>query len=159
MYSIDLSVCAFDSSLFVILFIRVQMYKGKPSELGKADQFVFHIGTIGRVMDRVEAMRFKIDFDENFKKVEADIETQSQACEEVKGSQKFKSLLKYCLLIGNKLNEGSSKGGASGFTLKALQKFTITKNNKGARIHLLFIQLALVFQRSHTNKNARYDRA
>ena len=76
-------------------------------------------------------MRFKIDFDENFKKVEGDIQTQAMACNEIKNSEQFKSLLKYCLLIGNKLNEGSSKGGASGFTLKALQKFTITKNNKG----------------------------
>ncbi|KAG1347871.1 putative Formin-like protein 17 [Cocos nucifera] len=66
------------------------------------------------------------------------------SCEEIRGSDKLKEIMKKILYLGNTLNQGTARGSAIGFRLDSLLKLTDTRatNNKMTLMHYLCKVLA-----------------
>lgn len=63
------------------------------------------------------------------------------SCKQVLSSNNLARLLQRMLAVGNIMNQGTRRGGASGFTLDSLIKMV---NTKGIYCMLLFISLVFV---------------
>ena len=99
--------------------------------LGKAEHFILAISDIALLKQRLDLMELQCTFDPDAKSLEEDLQVMSCACAEVKNSTHFPKLLKLVLKLGNALNEGSNKGGATGFRIGGLLKLAQTKTNQG----------------------------
>ena len=89
---------------------------------------------------RLRSFIFKSRFQETQDEIRVDLVAGTQACIDVRNSEKFQKLLEILLLVGNFMNSGSANLEASiGFDMKFLPKFYSTKTNDNSRtlLHLL----------------------
>lgn len=63
--------------------------------------------------------------------IRPELDTLRSASQELRSSNKFKTILQAVLAVGNALNGSSFRGGARGFQLEALLKTKETKTAKG----------------------------
>ena len=80
------------------------------------------ISSVKRLMPRLQAILFKLQFEEQLNNIKPDVVSVTAACEEVMQSQKFATLLQIILLVGNYMNSGSRNGKAFGFSISYLCK-------------------------------------
>lgn len=73
-------------------------------------------------MPRLQAIQFKLQFEEQMNNIKPDVVSVTAACEELMKSQAFTKLLEITLLVGNYMNAGSRNGKAFGFTISYLCK-------------------------------------
>jgi diaphanous 1 len=59
------------------------------------------------------------------------------AVDEIMTCENLRAVLGVILDVGNKMNEGTYRGGAQGFTLDSLLKLTLTKSTANKRLTLL----------------------
>ena len=102
-----------------------------PAVLGKAERFVLAICKVTYLKQRLMALQVKCSFHDTTALLNEDVDIMIHACQETKGSTKFRSLLGIILKLGNELNKGTAKGSASGFKMSGLLKLTETKTNRG----------------------------
>ena len=75
------------------------------------------------VRKRIRSLIFKCKFPEQQDEIRIDLVAGTQACIDVRNSEKFQKLLEVFLLVGNFLNSGSnSLEGSLGFDMKYLPK-------------------------------------
>jgi hypothetical protein len=110
--------------------------------LGKAEKYIFSMSDITLLKQRLDLMELQCTFDPDAAAHEQDLELMSRACDEIKNSTNFPKLLKLVLKVGNVLNAGSAKGGATGFRIGGLLKLAQTKTNQGSTL-LEYIILGL----------------
>ena len=84
-------------------------------------------------------MLFKMKFVELLQEVKKDIVSYTMACEEVRKSEKFATIIKLVLSIGNFMNAGSRNARAIGFEISFLPKLNSTKtfDNKSTLLHFI----------------------
>lgn len=94
-------------------------------------------------MPRLQAILFKLQFEEQLNNIKPDVVSVTAACEELIQSQTFSKLLEIILLVGNYMNSGSRNGMAFGFSVSYLCKvkwvwtlyiqiqLQLKKNNEG----------------------------
>ncbi|XP_034036949.1 protein diaphanous homolog 1-like [Thalassophryne amazonica] len=113
--------------------------KDEYDDLAEAEQFGVVMSSVKRLMPRLQAMQFKLQFDEHLNNIKPDVVSVTAACEEVRNSQSFSKLLQIILLVGNYMNSGSRNGKAFGFTLSYLCKLCDTKSadHKQTLLHFL----------------------
>ncbi|KAL1738092.1 Formin, FH2 domain-containing protein [Schizophyllum fasciatum] len=122
---------------------------GDTSTLAKADQYFGHIMSIPRLPERLECMLYRRKLDLDIEEIRPELNILRNACAELRGSAKFKHVLRAVLAIGNALNGSSFRGGARGFALDGLGKLKETKTVKGgAECPTLLHYLAKVLMRS-----------
>lgn len=80
------------------------------------------MGTVPRLRPRLNAILFKLQFSEQVENIKPEIVSVTAACEELRKSQNFSSLLEITLLVGNYMNAGSRNAGAFGFNISFLCK-------------------------------------
>lgn len=80
------------------------------------------MGTVPRLRPRLNAILFKLQFSEQVENIKPEIVSVTAACEELRKSESFSSLLELTLLIGNYMNAGSRNAGAFGFNISFLCK-------------------------------------
>uniref|UniRef100_A0A8D2LK38 Diaphanous related formin 1 n=1 Tax=Varanus komodoensis TaxID=61221 RepID=A0A8D2LK38_VARKO len=102
--------------------------KGEYDELAEPEQFGVVISSVPRLMARLSAILFKLQFAEQVENIKPEIVAVTAACEEVRGSQNFSGLLSLILLVGNYMNAGSMNAGAFGFNISYLCKLRDTKS-------------------------------
>lgn len=80
------------------------------------------MGTVPRLRPRLNAILFKLQFSEQVENIKPEIVSVTAACEELRKSKSFSSLLEITLLVGNYMNAGSRNAGAFGFNISFLCK-------------------------------------
>lgn len=80
------------------------------------------ISGVKRVMPRLQAILFKLQFEEQLNNIKPDVVSVTAACEELRKSESFSMLLEIILLLGNYMNSGSRNGKAFGFSITYLSK-------------------------------------
>ncbi|XP_074147768.1 protein diaphanous homolog 1 isoform X5 [Sminthopsis crassicaudata] len=113
--------------------------KDEYDDLAESEQFGVVMGTVPRLRPRLNAILFKLQFNEQVENIKPEIVSVTAACEEVRKSENFSSLLEITLLVGNYMNAGSRNAGAFGFNISFLCKLRDTKSTdqKMTLLHFL----------------------
>uniref|UniRef100_A0ACD5Y0P3 Uncharacterized protein n=1 Tax=Avena sativa TaxID=4498 RepID=A0ACD5Y0P3_AVESA len=119
-------------------------YTGDKDSLGKCEQFFLELMKVPRVESKFRIFAFKIQFQSQIRDVRRNLQTVGSACEELRGSEKLKVIMKNILLIGNTLNEGTPRGQAVGFRLDSILKLVETRatSSRTTLMHFLCKSLA-----------------
>lgn len=80
---------------------------------------------VKRLLPRLQAILFKLQFEEQLNNIKPDVVSVTAACEELRKSQSFSMLLQIILVVGNYMNSGSRNGKAFGFSITYLSKVKI----------------------------------
>lgn len=80
------------------------------------------ISSVKRLGPRLQAILFKLQFEEQLNNIKPDVVSVTAACEELRKSASFSKLLQIILLVGNYMNAGSRNGKAFGFSISYLCK-------------------------------------
>jgi len=112
-------------------------FGGNVEELLGPEQFFVRMGSIGRVKDKVSAIYTTRVFDEQFEAIEKQTEVIRAACEQLLSADSLFRVLECCLAVGNRMNEGTSKSNASGFSVLDLtsMSITLTADRKASLLH------------------------
>lgn len=121
--------------------------KDEYDDLAESEQFGVVISSVKKLMPRLQAILFKLQFEEQLNNIKPDVVSVTAACEEVIKSQSFSKLLQIILLMGNYMNAGSRNGKAFGFSISYLCKLRDTKSADLKQTLLHF--LADVCQEQH----------
>ncbi|XP_045407014.1 protein diaphanous homolog 1 isoform X3 [Lemur catta] len=113
--------------------------KDEYDDLAESEQFGVVMGTVPRLRPRLNAILFKLQFSEQVENIKPEIVSVTAACEELRKSENFASLLEITLLVGNYMNAGSRNAGAFGFNISFLCKLRDTKSTdqKMTLLHFL----------------------
>ncbi|XP_062943730.1 protein diaphanous homolog 1-like [Cynocephalus volans] len=113
--------------------------KDEYDDLAESEQFGVVMGTMPRLQPRLNAILFKLQFSEQVENIKPEIVSVTAACEELRKSENFSSLLEITLLVGNYMNAGSRNAGAFGFNISFLCKLRDTKSTdqKMTLLHFL----------------------
>ncbi|XP_027401961.1 protein diaphanous homolog 1 isoform X2 [Bos indicus x Bos taurus] len=113
--------------------------KDEYDDLAESEQFGVVMGAVPRLRPRLNAILFKLQFGEQVENIKPEIVSVTAACEEVRKSENFSSLLEIILLVGNYMNAGSRNAGAFGFNISFLCKLRDTKSTdqKMTLLHFL----------------------
>ncbi|XP_075337552.1 protein diaphanous homolog 1-like [Odontesthes bonariensis] len=102
--------------------------KDEYDDLAEAEQFAVVMSGVKRLMPRLDAIQFKMQFEEQLSNIKPDVVSVTAACEELRKSETFSKLLQITLLVGNYMNSGSRNGKAFGFSMSYLCKLRDTKS-------------------------------
>ncbi|XP_034546447.1 protein diaphanous homolog 1-like [Notolabrus celidotus] len=102
--------------------------KDEYDDLAEAEQFGVVMSSVKKLMPRLQAILFKLQFEEQLNNIKPDVVSVTAACEELRKSQTFSKLLEITLLVGNYMNSGSRNGKAFGFSISYLCKLRDTKS-------------------------------
>ncbi len=119
---------------------QYQELKENIDELDPSEKFLVIISKLKGLRKRLRNLIFKIKFVDQHEETKLDLAAGTQACIDVKNSEKFQKLLEILLFVGNFMNSGSSNlEGSVGFDMKFLPKFYGTKANDNRRtlLHLV----------------------
>uniref|UniRef100_A0A8C6X8U5 Diaphanous related formin 1 n=1 Tax=Naja naja TaxID=35670 RepID=A0A8C6X8U5_NAJNA len=113
--------------------------KEEYNELAESEQFGIVISSVSHLLSRLNAILFKLQFNEQVETIKPDIVAVTAACEELRNSENFGSLLSIILLVGNYMNSGSMNAGAFGFNISFVCKLRDTKSadQKMTLLHFL----------------------
>ncbi|XP_007519043.1 protein diaphanous homolog 1 isoform X2 [Erinaceus europaeus] len=113
--------------------------KDEYDDLAESEQFGVVMGTVPQLRPRLSAILFKLQFSEQVENIKPEIVSVTAACEELRKSESFSSLLEITLLVGNYMNAGSRNAGAFGFNISFLCKLRDTKSTdqKMTLLHFL----------------------
>ncbi|XP_019158625.1 PREDICTED: formin-like protein 11 [Ipomoea nil] len=114
-------------------------YKGDINELALAERFVKAMLKVPFAFLRVEAMLFKETFEDEVFLLRTSFSTVEEACKELKSSRLFLKLLEAVLKTGNRMNNGTVRGGAKAFKLDTLLKLSDIKASDGKTTLLHFV--------------------
>ncbi|KAK1279639.1 Formin-like protein 5 [Acorus gramineus] len=124
--------------------LKLRLYSGEISQLGRAEQFLKILVDIPCAFKRMEALLFMGSLQEDV------------ACEEIKNNRLFKKLLEAVLKTGNRMNDGTFRGGARAFKLDTLLKLSDVKGADGKTTLLHFVVQEII--RSEGVRAARVAR-
>nr|XP_057918935.1 protein diaphanous homolog 1-like isoform X1 [Doryrhamphus excisus]XP_057918936.1 protein diaphanous homolog 1-like isoform X1 [Doryrhamphus excisus] len=113
--------------------------KEEYDDMAEAEQFGVVMSTVKRLQPRLQAILFKLQFEEQLNNIKPDVVSVTAACEELRKSSSFSTLLEIILLMGNYMNAGSRNGKAFGFSISYLCKLRDTKSadQKQTLLHFL----------------------
>jgi hypothetical protein len=117
----------------------INTYEDDLSLLSKPDQFIRAMMKVPRLKEKLEAWLFKLNFQKILGETQPDILTVVTAVNQLRESEKWKSLLQIILAIGNYLNGGTKKGGVYGFKIKSLNKLNDTRSTDNKTTLLQYI--------------------
>ncbi|KAK1370700.1 Formin-like protein 11 [Heracleum sosnowskyi] len=119
-------------------------YKGDINQLGSAEKFVKKMLNIPYAFLRIEAMLYKETFEDEVVHLRKSFSILEDACKELRSSQLFLKLLEAVLKTGNRMNVGTTRGGARAFKLDALLKLADVKGTDGKTTLLHFVVQEIV---------------
>ncbi|CAJ1058674.1 Protein diaphanous-like protein 1 [Xyrichtys novacula] len=102
--------------------------KDEYDDLAESEQFGVVMSSVKKLTIRLQAILFKLQFEEQLNNIKPDVVSVTAACEELRKSQNFSKLLEIILLMGNFMNAGSRNGKAFGFSMSYLCKLRDTKS-------------------------------
>ncbi|VAH25089.1 unnamed protein product [Triticum turgidum subsp. durum] len=124
--------------------LKLRLYTGEMSQLGPAEQFLKTIIDIPYIFQRLETLLLMASLTEEATGVEQSFKTLEVACDELRHSRLFKKLLEAVLKTGNRMNDGTFRGGAQAFKLDTLLKLADVKGLDGKTTLLHFVVQEIV---------------
>ncbi|KAK0602905.1 hypothetical protein LWI29_038127 [Acer saccharum] len=119
--------------------LKLRLFSGEISQLGSADRFLKVLGDIPFAFKRIEALLFMCTLQEEVTFTKESFETLEVACKELRNSRLFHKLLEAVLKTGNRMNDGTFRGGAQAFKLDTLLKLADVKGVDGKTTLLHFV--------------------
>ncbi|KAJ8564509.1 hypothetical protein K7X08_000969 [Anisodus acutangulus] len=119
--------------------LKLRLYCGEISQLGPAERFLKFLVEIPFAFKRMEALLLMSTLDEDVSSIKESFETLEVACQELRNSKLFLKLLEAVLKTGNRMNNGTYRGGASAFKLDTLLKLSDVKGTDGKTTLLNFV--------------------
>uniref|UniRef100_A0A452H1I7 Uncharacterized protein n=1 Tax=Gopherus agassizii TaxID=38772 RepID=A0A452H1I7_9SAUR len=113
--------------------------KHEYDDLCEPEQFGVVMSSVKMLRPRLNGILFKLMFEEHVNNIRPGIMAVTLACEELKKSESFNSLLELVLLVGNYMNSGSRNAQSLGFNISFLCKIRDTKSSdqKTTLLHFL----------------------
>ncbi|KAL8159946.1 hypothetical protein V2J09_001483 [Rumex salicifolius] len=136
--------------------LKLRLFGGELSQLGPAERFLKVLGDIPFAFKRMDALSFMCTFDEESTSLRESFTTVEAACKELKNSRLFLKLLEAVLKTGNRMNDGTFRGGAQAFKLDTLLKLSDVKGVDGKTTLLHFVVQQII--RSEGIRAARISR-
>ncbi|XP_023530231.1 formin-like protein 11 [Cucurbita pepo subsp. pepo] len=118
---------------------KLLSYEGDIGEYGCTEKFVIAILRIPFAFQRVEAMLYRETFEDEVNHLRNSFSMLEEACKELRSSRLFLKLLEAVLKTGNRMNVGTSRGGAKAFKLDALLRLSDVKGTDGKTSLLHFV--------------------
>ncbi|KAL1567636.1 formin-like protein 3 [Salvia divinorum] len=119
--------------------LKLRLYTGDPFLIGPAERFLKALIEIPFAFKRLESLLYVSTFQEDFTSVKQSFTTLEAACDELKNSRLFLKLLEAVLKTGNRMNDGTYRGGAQAFKLDTLLKLSDVKGTDGKTTLLHFV--------------------
>ncbi|WCJ31307.1 hypothetical protein M5689_012810 [Euphorbia peplus] len=119
--------------------LKLRVFTGPISQLGPAERFLKALIDIPYAYKRLEALLFMSNLQEEFTSTKESFGTLEVACEELRNSRLFLKLLEAVLKTGNRMNDGTFRGGAQAFKLDTLLKLSDVKGTDGKTTLLHFV--------------------
>ncbi|KAA0185288.1 Diaphanous [Fasciolopsis buskii] len=118
---------------------QIAALKDEYESLADPEQFLCLIGNIKKLIPRLQAILFKLRFEERRDEIKPDIVAADTALREVQSSAHLKRVLELVLLLGNYMNSGSRNAQSFGFHVSYLTKLENTKDASNQLTLLHFI--------------------
>ncbi|XXG71223.1 hypothetical protein AAC387_Pa07g0525 [Persea americana] len=119
--------------------LTLRLYNGEIAQLGPADQFLKAIIEIPFAYKRIDALLYMSTLQEEVSSMKDSFATIVLACSELKSSRLFLKLLEAVLKTGNRMNDGTYRGGTQDFKLDTLLKLADVKGIDGKTTLLHFV--------------------
>ncbi|XP_002522822.2 formin-like protein 5 isoform X1 [Ricinus communis] len=119
--------------------LKLRVFSGELSQLGPAERFLKALVEIPFAYKRLEALLFMCTLQEEVTTTKESFETLEVACKELRSSRLFLKLLEAVLKTGNRMNDGTFRGGAQAFKLDTLLKLADVKGADGKTTLLHFV--------------------
>ncbi|KAJ8534451.1 hypothetical protein K7X08_016179 [Anisodus acutangulus] len=119
--------------------LKLRLYNGDLSRLGPAERFLKVLVDIPFAFKRLESLLFMCSLQEEESMVKESFATLEAACTELRKSRLFHKLLEAVLKTGNRMNDGTFRGGAQAFKLDTLLKLSDVKGIDGKTTLLHFV--------------------
>ncbi|CAN1224319.1 Formin-like protein 5 [Linum grandiflorum] len=114
--------------------LKLRLFSGEISQLGPAERFLKALVDIPFAFHRMEALYFIGTLEEEVASVMESFQTLEVASNELRNSRLFLKLLEAVLKTGNRMNDGTFRGGAQAFKLDTLLKLSDVKGVDGKEI-------------------------
>ncbi|XP_004294331.1 PREDICTED: formin-like protein 5 [Fragaria vesca subsp. vesca] len=119
--------------------LKLRAFDGALSQLGPAERFLKGLIAIPFAFKRLEALLFMCSLQEEVTNLQESFATLEVACKELRNSRLFLKLLEAVLKTGNRMNDGTFRGGAQAFKLDTLLKLSDVKGTDGKTTLLHFV--------------------
>ncbi|XP_043721613.1 formin-like protein 5 [Telopea speciosissima] len=136
--------------------LKLRLFSGDISQLGPAERFLKMLIEVPFAFRRIEALVFMSSLQEEVSTVKESLATLEVASKELKSSRLFLKLLEAVLKTGNRMNDGTFRGGAQAFKLDTLLKLADVKGIDGKTTLLHFVVQEII--RSEGVRAARVAR-
>ncbi|KAJ6677750.1 FORMIN-RELATED [Salix viminalis] len=118
--------------------LKLRLYAGDISQLGPAERFLKVLVEIPFAFRRIEALIFMSSLQEEVSSLKESFATLELATK-LRNSRLFLKLLEAVLKTGNRMNDGTYRGGAQAFKLDTLLKLSDVKGIDGKTTLLHFV--------------------
>ncbi|CAA0816238.1 Formin-like protein 5 [Striga hermonthica] len=119
--------------------LKLRVYTGKLSQLGPAERFLKVLVNIPFAFKRLESLLYMCTLQEEMTTLTESFSVLEAACTELRKSRLFLKLLEAVLKTGNRMNDGTFRGGAQAFKLDTLLKLSDVKGTDGKTTLLHFV--------------------
>ncbi|KAL5731014.1 Formin-like protein 5 [Ranunculus cassubicifolius] len=119
--------------------LKLRLYEGDLGQLGPAERFLKVLVNIPFAFKRLDSLCFMTSCQEEVTTVRESLKTLEVACKELRNSRLFLKLLEAVLKTGNRMNDGTFRGGAQAFKLDTLLKLADVKGTDGKTTLLQFV--------------------
>ncbi|XP_041002382.1 formin-like protein 3 isoform X1 [Juglans microcarpa x Juglans regia] len=119
--------------------LKLRLFSGDLSQLGPAERFLKVLVDFPLAFKRIESLLFMSSVREEVSTVKESLETLEVASKKLKSSRLFLKLLEAVLKTGNRMNDGTYRGGAQAFKLDTLLKLSDVKGTDGKTTLLHFV--------------------
>ncbi|XVE80281.1 hypothetical protein DITRI_Ditri14bG0127600 [Diplodiscus trichospermus] len=124
--------------------LKLRLFSGEISQLGPAERFLKVLVDIPFAFKKMEALLFMCSLPEEVAVTKESFEILEVACKELRSSRLFLKLLEAVLKTGNRMNDGTFRGGAQAFKLDTLLKLSDVKGVDGKTTLLHFVVQEIV---------------
>lgn len=119
--------------------LKLRLFNGEMSQLGPAERFLKVLVDIPYAFKRVETLLFMKSAQEEVSSIKESLTTLEVACGKLRDSRLFLKLLEAVLKTGNRMNDGTYRGGAQAFRLDTLLKLSDVRGKDGKTTLLHFV--------------------
>ncbi|XP_074296681.1 formin-like protein 5 [Silene latifolia] len=136
--------------------LKLRLFDGELSQLGLAERFLKEMVDIPFAFKRIEVLLFMGTLHEEATIVQENLVTLEAACKELRNSRLFLKLLEAVLKTGNRMNDGTYRGGAQAFKLDTLLKLADVKGTDGKTTLLHFVVQEIIrYEGRRAARNSR----
>ncbi|KAL4569777.1 hypothetical protein LXL04_025420 [Taraxacum kok-saghyz] len=119
--------------------LKLRLYDGDINQLGLSERFLKDLVEIPFAFKRLEALLFMAAIHEDYHMAKESFATLEVACDKLMSSRLFLRLLEAVLKTGNRMNDGTYRGGAQAFKIDTLLKLSDVKGTDGKTTLLSFV--------------------